>query len=88
MNNINIETIKETVKQYKNIIETLSPIVKEYFDINSCEWKHFSGWNFIENGTKISITYSYDEIVNNIETYTEFDEMIVPLEDILCLHNK
>ena len=84
MNNINIETIKETVKQYKNIIETLSPIVKEYFDINSCEWKHFSGWNFIENGTKISITYSYDEIDNNIETYTEFDNMIVPLEDILA----
>ena len=88
MNNINIETIKETVKQYKNIIETLSPFVKEYFDINSCEWEHFSGWNFIENGTKVSITYSYDEIENNIETYTEFDEMIVPLEDILFLHNK
>lgn len=88
MNNINIETIRETVKQYKNIIETLSPIVKEYFDINSCEWEYFSGWNFIENGTKISIAYSYDEIDNNIETYTEFDEMIVPLEDILFLHTK
>ena len=80
--------IKESVENYNNSIETIGSLVKKYVDSNLENWQHFSGWNFYNNGEKIIITYSYEDFYSNTELYTEYDDMIVPLEEILKMDKK
>jgi hypothetical protein len=77
------EKIIESVESYNISIETVAPLVKVYADKNLKNWQHFSGWNFINGGRNIEINYAYEDYWSNTETYTEFDSITVPLEDIL-----
>lgn len=78
-------SISDTVLQYNKINKTISPLIKQYFKENNESWKHFTGWNFSEDGTKIYINYSYEDFYSNTETFTEYDTEIVPVENILEL---
>ena len=77
------EMIIESVEKYNISVETVTPHVKKYADKNFKNWQHFSGWNFANGGRNIKINYSYEEYWSNTETYTEFDSITVPLEDVL-----
>ena len=77
------EKIIESIESYNISVETVAPLVKVYADKNLENWQHFSGWNFIDGGRNIKINYSYEEYWSNTETYTEFDSITVPLEDVL-----
>lgn len=77
------EMIIESVESYNISIETVAPLVKKYADKNLKDWQHFSGWNFVNGGRNIKINYSYEDYWSNTETYTEFCEISVPLEDVL-----
>lgn len=78
-----VEKIIESVERYNISVETVAPLAKVYADKNLKDWQHFSGWNFVNGGRDIKINYSYEEYWSNTETYTEFDSITVPLEDIL-----
>ncbi len=77
------EKIIESVEKYNISVETVTPHVKKYADKNLKNWQHFSGWNFVNGGRNIKINYSYEEYWSNTETYTEFDSITVPLDDVL-----
>lgn len=77
------EMIIESVESYNISVETVAPLVKVYANKNLEKWQHFSGWNFIDGGRNIKINYSYEDFWSNTETYTEFDSITAPLEDIL-----
>lgn len=77
------EMIIESVESYNISIETVAPLVEKYVDKNLMDWQCFSGWNFVDGGRNIEINYAYEDYWSNTESYTEFDNIIVPLEDIL-----
>lgn len=76
-----VESIKKTVSDYRSIIETLGPVVKQYFENNYPDWKNFTGWEWdiSEDGEKIIMNYSYEDRYG----YYEHDTETVPLECIL-----
>lgn len=77
------EKIIESVESYNISVETITPHVEKYADKNLEDWQYFSDWNFVDEGRKIKIHYSYEDYWSNTETYTEFDSITVPLEDVL-----
>ena len=77
------EKIIESVESYNISIETVAPLVEKYADKNLKDWQCFIGWNFVDGGRNIEINYSYEDYWSNTESYTEFDSIIVPLEDVL-----
>lgn len=77
------EKIIESVESYNISVETVAPLVEKYADNNLKDWQCFSGWNFVNGGRNIEINYAYEDYLSNTETYTEFDSINVPLEDIL-----
>ena len=77
--------ITDMVLQYNRISKTISPLVEQYFEKTYEDWKHFRGWNFSEDGTKIYINYSYEDFYSHTESFTEHDTEIVPVENILEL---
>ena len=77
------EKIIESVESYNISIETVAPLVEKYTDKNLEDWQCFIGWNFVDGGRKIEINYSYEDYWSNTETYTEFDNITVPLENVL-----
>lgn len=74
--------ISNTVVQYNTLCNELAPLVKQYFKENNESWKDFRGWNFSEDGTKIIISYSYEDFYSVTKNY---DTEIVPLENIIKL---
>ena len=77
------EMIIESVENYNISIETVTPLVEKYADKNLEYWQCFSGWNFVDGGRNIEINYVYEDYWSNTESYTEFDSITVPLEDVL-----
>ena len=77
------EKIIESVESYNTSIETVAPHVEKYADKNLMDWQCFSGWNFVDGGRNIEINYAYEDYWSNTESYTEFDSITVPLEDVL-----
>lgn len=77
------EKIIESVESYNISVETIAPHVEKYADKNLEDWQCFSGWNFIDGGRNIEINYAYEDYWSNTESYTEFDSITVPLEDVL-----
>lgn len=77
------EMIIESVESYNISTETVAPLVEKYADKNLEDWQCFIGWNFINGGRNIEINYSYEDFWSNTESYTEFDSIAVPLEDVL-----
>ena len=75
--------IEDAVDRYNNSLKMVAPLVKVYADKNLKNWQHFSGWNFVNGGRDIKINYSYEDYWNNIEYYTEWGDITVPLIDIL-----
>ena len=85
MNSIDIDKIKSTVVDYKQICELLENIIKRYVENedNWEDWKHFNGWDFSNNGENIILNYSYENFWSNTETCLDFGEDTVSLETIL-----
>ena len=83
MNNLKSDDIIKTVTAYNRCYESLSPVIKQYFEETDGGWKFFNGWKFSNNGENIVIHYSYEEFGNNTETYMETNDDIVPLDDIM-----
>lgn len=77
------ELIIESVKSYNISVETVAPLVEVYADKYLEDWHLFCGWNFVDGGRNIKIDYSYEDYWSNTETYTDFDSIIVPLEEVL-----
>ena len=77
------EKIIESVESYNISVETVAPLVEKYADKNLEDWQCFSGWNFIDGGRNIEINYAYEDYWSNTETYTEFDSITVPLEEVI-----
>lgn len=78
-----VEKIIESVESYNISVETVAPLVEKYADKNLKDWQCFSGWNFVDGGRNIEISYLYEDFWSNTESYTESDSVIVTLEDIL-----
>lgn len=81
------EKIIESVESYNISVETVAPLVEVYADKNLKDWQLFCGWNFVNGGRNIKIDYAYEDYLSNTETYTELDDITVPLEDILKVMN-
>lgn len=77
------EEIIKSVESYNISVEIVAPLVEKYADNNLKDWQCFSGWNFVDGGRNIKIDYAYEDYWSNTETYTEFDSITVPLEDVL-----
>ena len=77
------EMIIESVESYNISLETVAPLVEVYADKNLEDWQLFCGWNFVNGGRDIKINYAYEDYWSNTETYTEFDDITVSLEDVL-----
>ena len=90
MNNIDIDKIKSTVVDYKQICELLENIIKRYVENedNWEVWKHFKGWDFSNNGENIVLHYSYENFWSNTETCLDFGEDIVSTEIILNFYKE
>ena len=90
MNNIDIDKIKSTVVDYKQVCEMLEHIIKRYVENedNWEVWKHFKGWDFSNNGENIVLHYSYENFWSNTETCLDFGEDIVSTEIILNFYKE
>ena len=78
-----VTQIEDVVNRYNNSLKLVAPLVKVYADKNLEDWQHFSGWNFVDSGKNIQIDYSYEDYWSNIEYYTEYGSITVPLIDVL-----
>lgn len=75
-----MQTILKSVKDFKNSIEMLTPAVKKYFKDNyDTVWCTLRGWEFIDDGSEIAITY--DRLGRITTTVSETD--IIPTETIV-----
>lgn len=76
------QTILKSVKDFKNSIEMLTPAVKKYFKDNYDDvWCTLRGWEFIDDGDEIAITY--DRLGRITTTISETD--IIPTETIVSI---
>lgn len=75
---ISVSFIK-TIKDYKNIINLLDPLVKRFWENYEEEWKHFSAWDFSEDGEYIIVNYTY----LNYNDEWESDNEDIPIDRII-----
>ncbi|MBR5297454.1 MAG: hypothetical protein IKU29_06275 [Parabacteroides sp.] len=52
-------TFTKTIKEYKDIVKLLDLPVKKFWETYEEEWKHFSNWDFSEDGEYIIVGYNY-----------------------------
>lgn len=73
----------EQLEQHKQIEIKLSKVCWEWAKQNlDISWQHYKGWTFNNNGY-ISINYSYNDIVNNIEYETCYGTKSVSWEELI-----
>ncbi len=78
------ESIVKDIKNYRETCKFIAPLCRKYFEkVYDSSWQHFSGWRFNDNCNLINITYWYEDFYSNTETYTEYEDVIIPLEDII-----
>lgn len=71
------------IKIYFNVKKELSKKCQDYFlKHKPFEGAYYSGWDFI-NENSIEITYSYTDFYYNTDLYTEYDSIIISIEDLL-----
>ena len=75
---ISVSFIK-TIKDYKNIINLLDPLVKRFWENYEEEWQHFSTWDFSEDGEYIIVNYTY----LNYNDEWESDNENIPIDRII-----
>ena len=77
-----MQSVLKSVKDFKNSIEMLTPGVKKYFkdnyDNDCCILR---GWEFIDDGSEIAITY--DRLGRITTAVSETD--IIPTETIVSI---
>ena len=82
MNNIqkilSLSFIK-TIKEYKDIVKLLDPLVKKFWETYREEWKHFGDWDFSENGEYIIVDYNYLDYNDE----WEWDNENIPIDKII-----
>ena len=79
MNQITVEEIKP----YLNVKSELNDLCNKWAKNNLKDWQHYSGFRVNENN--VTIEYSYQDFWSNTEMYTEYDSIIVPINEILQL---
>lgn len=77
-----MQAVLKSVKDFSNSIEMLTPAVKKYFKDNYDDvWRTLRGWEFIDDGNEIAITY--DRLSRITSTISETD--IIPTETIVSI---
>lgn len=77
-----MQSVLKSVKDFKNSIEMLTPGVKKYFkDTYDDVWCTLRGWEFIDDGDEIAITY--DRLGRITTAISETD--IIPTETIVSI---
>ena len=77
-----MQSVLKSVKDFKNSIEMLTPAVKKYFKDNYDDvWCTLRGWEFIDDGDEIVITY--DRLGRITTAISETD--IIPTETIVSI---
>jgi hypothetical protein len=77
-----MQAVLKSVKDLNNSIEMLTPGVKKYFKDNYDEvWCTLRGWEFIDDGSEIAITY--DRLGRITTAVSETD--IIPTEIIVSI---
>lgn len=77
-----MQVVLKSVKDFKNSIEMLTPAVKKYFKDNYDDvWCTLRGWEFIDDGDEIAITY--DRLGRITTAISETD--IIPTETIVSI---
>lgn len=61
----------KTIKEYKDIVKLLDPLVKKFWETYKEEWEHFNNWDFSEDGEYITVDYNYLDYNDNWERNNE-----------------
>ena len=69
----------KTIKEYKNIVKLLDPLVKKFWETYREEWEHFSNWDFSEDCEYIIVDYNYLDYYDN----WEWDNENIPINKII-----
>lgn len=73
----------EELKMYGQTDTKLNKVCWEWAKQNlDISWQHYKGWTFNNSGY-ISINYSYNDIVNNIEFETNFGCVELTLKEFI-----
>lgn len=71
----------EEVKTYLKVKDELYKSCEKWAKNNLRDWQHYSGFK-VEEDT-ITIEYTYQDYWSNSDSYTEFDSIKVPINEIL-----
>lgn len=72
---------KEDITKARQIYEEIDVLARNYFNDSIKNWQTYLGWHFYSNN--VVIQSFYNDIVNNIEYETCYDELIVDIETLL-----
>lgn len=72
-------SLQKTIKKYKEIQKLIDPLVKKYFETYYEDQRHFSDWDFDDNGENVIIKYSY---LDYIDEWCH-DSIDIPLNKII-----
>ena len=71
----------EEINTYLKVKDELYYLCDKWAKNNLKDWQHYSGFRIDKDN--ITIEYTYQDFWSNIETYTEYDSIKVPLKEIL-----
>lgn len=69
----------KTIKEYKDIVKLLDPLVKKFWKTYREEWEYFSNWDFSEDGEYIIVDYTYLDYNDE----WEWDNENIPINKII-----
>lgn len=69
----------KTIKEYKDIYKLLDPLVKRFWEKYREERRHFSNWDFSEDGEYIIVDYSYLDYNDE----WEWEQDNIPIDKII-----
>lgn len=83
-----MELTRENIVIYQQIRNLFDDICKRYFEANyDTDWYHYSNWSIDDNCEIVYIHYSYEDFWSNTETYTEFSEVRIKIDDLIEFSN-
>lgn len=71
----------EDIIKARQVYEEIDTLARNYFKESIKNWQTYLGWHF--NNNDIVIESFYNDIVNNIEYETCYDELVVDIKSLL-----
>ena len=71
----------EEINTYLKVKDALYYLCDKWAKNNLEDWQHYSGFRI--DGDTITIEYTYQDFWSNSDSYTEFDSIKVPINEIL-----